>query len=105
MMPACIVARSPSGGSVPPYGAPVAHWEASSTDVRPFDTVYFYDTSTGIPTSWEWHLDSPTGPLFSIDRNPNYTFNANGVFYVFLIARNIYGESFYGSVIFVDNGA
>jgi len=53
-------------------------------------TVRFYDTSSGVPTSWVWNFgDGGT----STEQNPSHTYTTAGSYPVSLTVRNEYGTS------------
>ncbi len=103
MIAACIFASALAGGGAPPYGAPTANFIPSNPEVPIYSTVYFYDTSAGIPTSWEWHYGLVDGPIFAITQFPSYFFTSPGSYPITLVATNSYGSSTYTDYIQVFN--
>ncbi len=104
MIAACVFASSPSGGATPPYGPPVAGFVPSQPSVPIFSTVYFYDTSTGFPTSWAWHLGDASGPIFAITQFPSYFFTNPGDYEITLVVTNEYGTDSFSDTIEVYSG-
>ena len=102
-MTACIFAGNPVGASNP-YGPPDANWyRFPDNTIAAFTTVYFYDSSTGFPTSWEWRFDSPTGTIFATTQNASYYFTADGVYIICLVAINAYGSDVFVNAVIVDS--
>lgn len=50
-------------------------------------SVQFTDESSGLPTGWEWDFDN-NGTVDSTAQNPNFVFEAPGLYTVRLVARN-----------------
>jgi PKD repeat protein len=69
--------------------APIASFTASEEAVPTYSTVNFTDTSTQLPTEWEWYRD---GVLFATAQNASYSFTFPGIYEIKLIARNINGD-------------
>ncbi len=86
MMACCILANPNAAGA--PYGPPVAAFTPGDSTIGTFTSVNFEDTSTGIPTSWQWLIN---GSLFSTAQNPSYYFTTRGTFIIILLATNSYG--------------
>ncbi len=87
-MMACAIIGSPVA-SPNPYGPPVADFLPEEDDpISAFTSVSFEDTSTDMPTAWQWQIN---GSTFSIAQNPSYYFTAPGFYTIVLIASNSYG--------------
>ncbi len=87
-MMACAIVSSPVS-STNPYGPPVADFLPEEDDpISSFRTVNFVDTTTDMPTSWQWQIN---GATFSIAQNPSYYFTSPGFYTIVLIASNSYG--------------
>jgi PKD repeat protein len=72
--------------------APTADFTSDETTIFVGQSVQFTDTSTGIPTSWNWTFQSGT-PLTSTLQNPLIEFNTAGQFTVSLEAINDLGSN------------
>jgi Zn-dependent metalloprotease/plastocyanin len=70
---------------------PVAKFTASSTSVKPGQTVSFTDSSLNLPTSWIWTFPGGT-PSTSTEQNPVITYNTLGTYPVKLKVQNSYGH-------------
>ncbi|MFW6302534.1 MAG: PKD domain-containing protein, partial [Bacteroidales bacterium] len=69
--------------------APVADFEADTTEACVSLTVQFTDLSVNDPTSWEWDFgDGNT----STDQHPQHTYSSPGIYTVELTATNSYGS-------------
>lgn len=86
------------GGPPPSYPAPVAGWTVSNFFPSVGDTIYFSDTSSNGPTSWNWYIN---GMLFSNDPNPQYYCQAGGFFTVELDVSNAFGSDSHTDSIFI----
>jgi PKD repeat protein len=71
---------------------PTADFTSNVTTIFVGETVEFTDTSTGLPTSWNWTFQSGT-PLTSTLQNPVVQFNTAGQFSVSLEAINAEGSN------------
>lgn len=70
--------------------APVANFTVSPTTGTPPLTVQFNDTSTNVPTSWNWSFgDGGTATI----QNPSHTYTAAGTYDVGLTAANAGGSN------------
>lgn len=70
---------------------PVADFTSNETIIPTGGTVNFVDTSTGIPSEWEWTFEGGD-PSTSAEKNPeNIQYNADGTYDVQLIATNLLG--------------
>lgn len=67
---------------------PVAAFSVSDTTVCTLDTVIFTDTSSNIPTSWNWSFGD--GNLSTL-QNPTKIYNLTGNYTVNLTVGNAYG--------------
>jgi len=78
--------------SVPNPTPPVANFTANVTSgTAPLD-VWFTDTSTGVPTTWNWSFGD--GSLVNAtQQNPLHTYNNNGNYSVSLNVTNAAGSS------------
>lgn len=74
-----------------PEITPVANFIASTRTGNAPLTVYFTDTSSNKPTSWDW--DFGDGSTDSSEQNPTHTFNNPGTYMVTLTASNSAGQS------------
>ena len=72
--------------------APTADFTSNTTTIFVGQSVQFTDTSTGLPTSWNWTFQSGT-PLTSTLQNPLIEFNTAGQFTVSLEAINAQGTN------------
>jgi len=71
-------------------GIPVANLTANVTYGTAPLTVLFNDTSTNIPTSWNWSFgDGQFSPL----QNPSHTYTMPGIYTIALKSENLYGNS------------
>jgi PKD repeat protein len=52
------------------------------------DSLYFFDASTNLPTSWRWDFGDGTT---SLEQNPRYRYTASGLYLVCLVASNTFG--------------
>ena len=68
---------------------PVANFSASNISGPVPLTVQFTDTSTGLPTNWNWSFGDGTN---SVSRNPSHTYIARGNYSVKLNASNACGS-------------
>ena len=78
---------------------PVAGFSANVTSGAPGLTVQFQDTSTGVPTSWNWDFGDGT---FSTLQNPIHTYAHSGYYTVSLTATNALGTNTLVSASYVD---
>ncbi|WBX73008.1 PKD domain-containing protein [Tenacibaculum pacificus] len=69
---------------------PTSNFEKQNTGVCLGSTIQFTDTSTGIPTSWDWSFEGGI-PETSTGQNPTITYNQAGVYQVTLTATNGFG--------------
>lgn len=76
------------GGNAP--GSPVASFTVSATNVYAGSQVFFTDTSSGYPTSWDWEVN---GSQLSTAQNPIFTPFTPGVYVVFLTVTNSFGSN------------
>jgi len=72
--------------------APVASFSSDVQNVFAGNGVFFTDSSTGNPTSWEWSFEGGT-PANSTEQNPIITYNTTGVYKVVLKVGNSVGEA------------
>lgn len=72
--------------------APIASFTSDFTTVAVGDFVQFFDTSAGLPTSFNWTFQSGT-PSTSTLQDPLIQFNTVGQFTVSLQAINIVGSN------------
>lgn len=77
------------GGGTPP--TPNFDFSSNSQECGP-DTVYFYDASSGNPTSWNWIFIGGT-PASSTEQNPMVVYQHKGDFTVKLSVGNSSGVS------------
>ncbi len=77
------------GGGTPP--TPNFDFSSDSQECGP-DTVYFYDASSGNPTSWNWVFNGGT-PANSTEQNPVVVYKHKGDFTVRLSVGNSAGVS------------
>src|SRR5690554_2100461 len=75
-----------------PVDPPVADFMADNTTICVGDTVQFTDTSTNIPTVWEWIFEGGT-PATSGLENPEVVYNTPGTYDVTLKAVNQFGTN------------
>ncbi len=75
-----------------PVDPPVADFMADNTTICVGDTVQFTDTSTNIPTVWEWTFEGGT-PATSGLENPEVVYNTPGTYDVTLKAVNQFGTN------------
>jgi PKD repeat protein len=68
--------------------APVAQFSANTTSGYKPLAVKFTDSSTGIPTAWNWSFGDGN---YSELQNPTFTYNIEGLYTVILNASNAYG--------------
>jgi PKD repeat protein len=78
---------------------PVAGFSANVTSGFPSLTVQFHDTSTGVPTRWNWSFGDG---IFSTLQNPIHTYTHSGDFTVSLTAANALGTNTQVSASYVD---
>ena len=75
----------------PTFPLPVADFITfGSTGTAPF-TVYFEDTSSNFPNSWEWDFEN-NGSIDSTNKNPSYTYTTPGIYSVKLTVTNPNGQ-------------
>ena len=72
--------------------APTADFTSNTTSIFEGDQVQFTDTSTGLPTSWNWSFAGGT-PLTSTDQNPLIQYDTAGLYSVSLEAINGAGSN------------
>lgn len=76
----------PAGETPPDYtAAPVASFSTNVTSGTVPLAVSFTDTSTNVPTSWNWSFGDGN---FSETQNPEHVYNYTGLFTVSLITTN-----------------
>ncbi len=75
-----------------PVDPPVADFTADNTTICKGDTVQFTDTSTNVPTVWEWTFEGGT-PATSDLENPEVVYNTPGTYDVTLKAVNQFGTN------------
>ncbi len=79
-----------SGFTIFAAGAPVASFTVTArSGVAPL-TVTFTDTSTQVPTSWNWSFGDG---LYSNTQNPEHTYSQGGVYTVSLTVTNAKGTN------------
>ncbi|WP_345005650.1 PKD domain-containing protein, partial [Snuella lapsa] len=71
--------------------APTANFISDKTEVWEGEQVYFTDTSTDVPTSWEWMFSGGT-PDMSSEQNLVVSYNTEGVYAVSLTVSNMQGS-------------
>ncbi|HWQ47462.1 MAG TPA: PKD domain-containing protein [Methanosarcina sp.] len=69
----------------------ISDFTANETEGYAPLSVQFTDTSTGLPTSWEWNFGD--GSPNSNEQNPNHTYSLAGTYTVILNASNATGHS------------
>jgi PKD repeat protein len=80
---------------------PVADFDWDPATICPTTTVYFWDQSTGSPTSWSWDFDD--GSAGSTAQNPTHVFPGVGTYDVTLTVSNTCGtDSITKQVVVVD---
>ncbi len=71
---------------------PVADFYADSVNIMTGDSINFFDQSSYIPDTWQWHFEGGT-PDTSNEQNPqNIIYNQSGTFTVTLTASNSLGS-------------
>lgn len=90
MIAATIFKTGTLSGGGPAPGAPVASFTVSATNVYAGSQVFFTDTSTGVPTSWNWQIN---GSTFSTAQNTIFTPPTPGVYVVILTVSNSFGSN------------
>jgi formylglycine-generating enzyme required for sulfatase activity len=78
--------------SIAPVISPVASFTATPMFGPTPLVVQFADASTNSPTSWQWDFNND-GTVDSIEQNPSFTYTADGIYSVRLVAGNIGGTS------------
>jgi len=78
---------------------PVANFTSSVTSGKVPLNVEFTDTSTGIPTGWNWNFGDGTT---SEDQNPIYTYSKAGNYTVRLKASNIAGNNIISKAYYIN---
>ncbi len=73
---------------LPPVPPPVADFSVSDTLVYVNGTVYFFDLSTGSPTSWKWFFGDGDSSLM---QHPTHIYTTTGLYSVTLIVKNAGG--------------
>jgi PKD repeat protein len=68
---------------------PIADFKWDPSTICPGDKVYFWDTSTGFPTSWSWDFDDGGT---SNAQNPTHAFASTGTYDVSLTVTNACGS-------------
>jgi parallel beta-helix repeat protein len=68
--------------------APQASYTANQTSISAGQTVQFTDTSTNVPTSWNWTFGDGA---YSLEQNPQHVYSAPGTYNVVLNASNSNG--------------
>ena len=86
-------------------GIPPAASFTSVTETCPDQTVVLTDTSTNVPTAWQWAF-SPTTVTFqngtdATSQNPEVSFDGSGVYQITLTASNADGSNFISNPITV----
>jgi formylglycine-generating enzyme required for sulfatase activity len=71
---------------------PVANFTSAAAGGASTLAVQFTDTSTNIPTNWQWDFDN-NGTVDSTQQNPAFTYAAPGIYSVRLVASNVGGSS------------
>lgn len=74
-----------------PIDLPVGNFIADKTDVCVGQTVMFTDTSTNMPTVWNWTFQGGS-PATAITKNVNVTYNTPGLYQVKLVVANYIGS-------------
>ncbi len=69
---------------------PKAGFSANVTSGPAPVAIAFSDTSTGVPTSWDWDFGDNSS---SVDQNPIHSFEKAGRYNVSLTARNLFGNN------------
>ncbi len=69
---------------------PVANFTATPTSGTVPLAVQFNDTSSNVPTSWQWNFGD--GTANSTVKNPQHTYNASGTYNVTLTSTNVGGS-------------
>jgi len=72
--------------------APTADFTSDAITITVGSQVQFTDTSTGLPTSWNWSFTGGT-PVTSNEQNPLVTYDTIGSFQVALEATNAEGSN------------
>ena len=72
--------------------APTADFTSNTTSIFEGQQVQFTDTSTGLPTSWNWSFTGGT-PVTSTDQNPLIQYDTAGLYSVSLEAINGAGSN------------
>jgi PKD repeat protein len=90
---------------IEPEAAPVAGFVANVTQVNTADTVYFFDQSSGDPTTWEWVFEGGI-PETSSEKYPMVIYPAVGTVTVELTVINEFGSDqlIMDDYITVDSG-
>lgn len=70
---------------------PVANFIANETSLRERETIQFTDTSTEVPTSWEWVFEGGVANDLTI-ANPEVTYNTEGIYKVTIKVTNAKGS-------------
>ncbi len=89
-----------------PPDPPVADFTQTMDFVCPGGTVYFYDQSINVPTSWNWTFPGGS-PSSSTEQNPVVTYPSGGVYDVILNVSNDFGSdglTISGAVVVDENG-
>ncbi len=76
---------------VVPLPSPVPEFSSDITVVSPGNKVYFYDESTGDPSSWYWEFEGGS-PSTSTIQNPIVRYSIAGEYDVKLVATNMGGS-------------
>jgi subtilisin family serine protease len=67
-----------------------ANFIASNTKPKVFETVNFFDISTGVPTNWQWDFDND-GIWDATSQHPSWQYNSPGKKTVKLRVENVAG--------------
>ncbi len=76
---------------------------SDKTNVEPGDSVRFYDTSTGGPSSWNWSFEGGE-PSISTVKNPIVTYKNPGIYNVSLKVGNDAGQDALTKYSFINVG-
>lgn len=82
---------------------PIANFAITSTPTQIGAIVLFNDTSTGVPTVWQWFIQDTVNTTINT-RNASHTWQAAGVYLVTLHVSNAAGDGVYDQYVTVTSG-